>query len=123
MSGSVEVTDHRPQRSVTITRTVNNPVISEDPTANIVVVNDAHVNSVLYNDKINNLTFVNTPGYVFDQLSPSVEWVVPHNLSFKPNVTVINGSGEVVHGEVQYTGAQEITIRFTSPFTGQVYLS
>jgi hypothetical protein len=123
MSGSIEVTDHRPQKSITVTRTVNNPVVSEDPTANIVVVEDAQVNTVLYNDKINQSTFVNIPGYVFDQLSPSLEWVIPHNLSFKPNVTVINGSGEVVHGEVQYTGAQEITIRFTSPFTGQVYLS
>lgn len=123
MSGSIEITNHRPQKSLTITRTVNNPVVSEDPTANIVVVDDAHVNTVIYNDKINNMTFVNVPGYVYDQLSPSTTWVVTHNLSFKPNVTVINGSGEVVHGEVQYTGAQQITIRFTAPFTGQVYLS
>lgn len=123
MTGSIEVRDHRPYKSVTVTKTVNNPVVSEDPTANIVIVDDAVVNNVLYSDKINNLTFVNTPGYIFDQLSPSSTWVVLHNLSFKPSVTVLNGSGEVVHGEVQYTGAQEITIRFTAPFTGQVYLS
>lgn len=123
MSGSIEISNHRPQKSLTITKTVKTPVVSEDPTANIVVVEDAVVNTVLYNDKINSMTFVNVPGYVYDQLAPSAEWVIPHNLTFKPSVTVINGSGEVVHGEVQYTGAQEITVRFTVPFSGQVYLS
>lgn len=123
MTGSIEITNHRPAKSVTITKVVNNPVVSEDPTANQVIVDDAVVNTVVYSDKINNLTFLNKPGYIHDQLSPSDTWVVPHNLSFLPNVSVVNSSGELVHGEVRYTSPNVITIYFTSAFTGKVYLS
>lgn len=123
MTGSIEITNRRPSKTVTITETVNNPVVSEDPTANQVIVDDATINTVLYSDKINNLTFLNKPGYIHDQLSPSSTWVVPHNLSFLPNVAVVNESGELVHGDVRYTNPNLITIYFTSAFTGKVYLS
>lgn len=100
---SVEVTTRRPRGSVTVTKTINNTVVVDD--------------------RISALTVGSEQGYVHTQSSVSDVWVINHNLGFKPAVTVLNNSGEVVHGEVQYTGEQQVTVRFTAPFTGKVYLS
>lgn len=100
---SVEVSTRRPRGSVTVTKTVNNTIVVDD--------------------RISALTVGSEQGYVHTQSSVSDVWVVNHNLGFKPAVTVLNNSGEVVHGEVQYTGEQQVTVRFTAPFTGKVYLS
>lgn len=102
-SSSVEVSTRRPRGSVTVTKTVNNTIVVDD--------------------RISALTVGSEQGYVHNQTSVSDVWVINHNLGFKPAVTVINNSGEVVHGEVQYTGEQQVTVRFTAPFTGKVYLS
>ena len=100
---SVEVSTRRPRGSVTVTKTVNNTIVVDD--------------------RISALTVGSEQGYVHTQSSVSDVWVVNHNLGFKPAVTVLNNSGEVVHGEVQYTGEQQVTVRFTAPFTGKGYLS
>jgi len=100
---SVEVTTRRPRGSVTVTKTVTNTVVVDD--------------------RISALTVGSEQGYVHTQSAVSDVWVINHILGFKPAVTVLNNSGEVVHGEVQYTGEQQVTVRFTAPFTGKVYLS
>jgi hypothetical protein len=88
---------------VTVTKTINNTVVVDD--------------------RITALTSGAVESYEHTQSSVSDVWVVNHTLGFNPAVTVLNNSGEVVHGEVQYTGEQQVTIRFTAPFTGKVYLS
>jgi len=105
MSGSnVEISTRRPRGSVNIAKVVKNTV----------VVDDGRLNAV----ESGSLNF-----YVHTQASPADVWVVNHNLGFKPSVTVVNNSGEVLIGEVQFTAEQQITVRFTAPFSGKVYLS
>lgn len=102
---SVEVSTRRPRGSVSVTKVVKNTVIADDGRLNAVASSDT------------------VPSYTHTQGTPSTEWVVNHNLSFKPSVTVVNNAGEVLIGEVQFTGTQQITVRFTAATSGLVYLS
>lgn len=105
MSGqSVEVGTRRPRGSVTIAKVVKNTVIADD-------------------GRLNAVESSGLSTYVHTQATPSTEWVVNYNLGYKPSVTVVNNAGEVLIGEVQFTAEQQVTVRFTAPFSGKVYLS
>lgn len=101
---SVEVSTRRPLGSVSVTKVVKNTVIADD-------------------GRLNAVESGGLSAYVHTQATPSTEWVVNHNLTFTPSVTVVNNAGEVLIGEVQFTGEQQITVRFTAATSGLVYLS
>jgi hypothetical protein len=102
-NNSIEVSSRRPRSTVTVTKVVNNTTL----------IDDHHV----------------TPGggvaqsYTHVQASPASTWIVNHNLSYNPAVSIVSSSGDLVHGDVTYSGLQEITINFSAPFSGSVYLS
>lgn len=54
--------------------------------------------------------------------SAASTWMIPHNLGFKPQVTVLDGSGNVVYGNVQHLDLNVLTISFTVPFYGTAEL-
>lgn len=60
----------------------------------------------------------------FSWTPPSAQeiWMIPHNLGFKPQVTVMDVSGEVVHGNVNYLDLNTLTVSFTVPFYGTAQL-
>ena len=100
---SIEVTTRRPRGSVTLTKTVTNTAIV-DPC------------------NVGNRGGI-AQSYTHIQDSPSSTWVVNHNLSYNPAVSIVSSSGDLVHGDVNYSGSQQITINFSAPFSGRVYLS
>lgn len=53
----------------------------------------------------------------------SASWVIAHNLGKIPSVTVIDGSGNRVHGDVDYTDLNNLTITFNTAFAGTAYLN
>lgn len=58
------------------------------------------------------------------QTVPATTWVIVHNLSFRPNVTVVDSSGgQVVPGTVAYTNSTTVTLTFSSALGGEAYLS
>ena len=62
-----------------------------------------------------------TPGarYVHTQASTSTIWTVPHNLGFRPVVTVLTvGGQEVLGGEVLHLSANTLNITFDVAFAG-----
>ena len=61
--------------------------------------------------------------YVYDALSPSEVWVVQHNLGWYPSVTVIDSGGTVIVPDVRYNDTNTITLTFSSPTSGKVFLS
>jgi hypothetical protein len=70
--------------------------------------------------------FLNTLGasyYRYIQGSPSSFWDVHHTLARYPNVTVVDSAGSVVEGDIAYVSPAELTIEFSSPFSGEAYLS
>lgn len=61
--------------------------------------------------------------YTFTQLSPTPTWIVPHNLNKFPAVTIIDTDGDIVIGDVQFVSLNELTISFTIPVAGKVYIN
>jgi len=94
----------RPRGTVTVTKVVKNTVVVD-------------------HGRLNAVDTAGSSTYVHNQASPASEWVVNHPLNYRPSVTVVNNSEEVLIGEVQFTGSNQITVRFTAPFSGKVYLS
>jgi hypothetical protein len=68
---------------------------------------------------------INQPvlAYHHTQNTSSNTWTITHNLGFYPNVTVADSGGSLVEGEITYSSVNALTIRFTSAFSGQAYLS
>lgn len=99
-NNSVEVTSRRPRSTVTVTKTL--------------------INTAIVDEK--NVAFP-AQSYVYTQSNPASTWIVNHNLSYNPAVSIVSSSGDLVHGDVNYSGAQQITINFSAPFSGRVYLS
>lgn len=61
--------------------------------------------------------------YVHSQGVTSTSWVVNHNLNFYPNVTVVDSSGTIYEGEITYTSPNQLTLTFSTGFSGTAYLS
>ena len=61
--------------------------------------------------------------FIHNQIVPMSKWIVTHNLSKYPTITVVDSGGSVVLGEIQYTDENQIIITFTSEFSGKAYLN
>jgi hypothetical protein len=61
--------------------------------------------------------------FVHDQGIPSTSWVIPHNLTKFTSVTVVNSAGSVVVGEIIFNSINQVTINFSSAFSGKVYFN
>jgi hypothetical protein len=62
-------------------------------------------------------------GYIYYQNTPSDTWTISHNLTFHPNVTVVDSGGSVVEGEISYPSPTTVLLTFRSGFSGRAYLS
>lgn len=61
--------------------------------------------------------------YIHNQSSPSTSWSITHPLGGRPSVTVVDTAGTVVIGEVTYNSNTQVTVTFTSAFSGFAYLT
>lgn len=61
--------------------------------------------------------------YVHTQASASTSWTITHNLSFYPNVTIVDSGENYVVGDVQYTNENSLLVTFAHSFAGKAYLS
>jgi hypothetical protein len=61
--------------------------------------------------------------FVFIQAVASAVWTIDHPLDFRPNVTVIDSSGEQVEGDVVYVNDTTVRVTFSAAFSGTAYLS
>lgn len=90
-------------------------------TAGVTQVSVPALNQVL--TEVNIGVPVSTMAYHHAQNTPSNSWIVRHNLGFYPNVTTVDSTGTIVEGEIAYHSVYEITVNFSSPFSGHAYLS
>lgn len=60
---------------------------------------------------------------VFPQLMPSSKWVIQHNLSRYPSVSIVDSAGSLVLGDVTYISDNELCVEFKAPFSGTCYLN
>lgn len=64
-----------------------------------------------------------TGTFVYEQVQPSTEWVITHNLHKSPSVTIVDSAGTVVMGAIQYISKDQIVVTFTAGFAGSAYLN
>jgi hypothetical protein len=58
------------------------------------------------------------------QSTAATTWSITHNLSFRPNVSVVDSTGrEVWPGAVDYPSATAVTLTFSAAVGGEAYLS
>ena len=62
-------------------------------------------------------------GYIYYQNTPSDTWTISHNLTFHPNVTVVDSGGSIVEGEISYPNPATVLLTFAAAFSGNAYLS
>jgi len=61
--------------------------------------------------------------YVHTQGVALTTWTINHNLNYYPNISVVDSSGSVVIGDVQYISLNTISVTFSGAFSGSAYLS
>lgn len=61
--------------------------------------------------------------FEYNQETASATWVIEHNLEKFPSVTVLDSAGNIVLGEISFDSNNQITITFSSPFSGVAYLN
>ena len=61
--------------------------------------------------------------YYHSQIAVSTTWVVVHNLGYRPNITTFNSANTQVEGEVVHDSVNQMTISFTSAFSGYAVAS
>lgn len=59
--------------------------------------------------------------YIHEQISPASQWSVVHNLGKRPSVSVVDSSGRVVFGEINYIDNNTLMIKFKYQFAGKAY--
>lgn len=61
--------------------------------------------------------------YVHNQVSSSATWTITHGLGKYPSVTVQDGSGNNLLGQITYTDLNNITVTFNTAFSGVAYIN
>ena len=61
--------------------------------------------------------------FVYTQGAPASTWNVNHNLNKFPSVSVVDSANNDVIGDVQYVDVNNLTITFSSSFSGKAYLN
>lgn len=60
---------------------------------------------------------------VYTQSTPSDVWEITHNLDKYPSVSVVDSAKSTVYGNIDYINANELTITFSAPFSGQAFMN
>jgi len=63
------------------------------------------------------------PTYIYTQSTPSVTWVVNHNLNAYPSVTCVDTLNSQIVGALEYTNVNQLIITFSAPTDGKAYLN
>lgn len=61
--------------------------------------------------------------YTHTQATAQLTWTIEHNLGKRPSVTVVDGSDNVVIGDIKYIDDNKITITFSAESSGKAYLN
>lgn len=57
------------------------------------------------------------------QSTPAAVWSVTHGLSRYPTVVVLDSTGSLVDGDVDYIDADNITLTFSGAFSGKAFFN
>lgn len=60
---------------------------------------------------------------VHEQIEPAQTWTIAHNLNKYPAITIVDDSGEITMGDISYVDENNVTITFSAPISGRVFLN
>jgi hypothetical protein len=75
-----------------------------------------------------NTQWVNASGagdihYEYDQSIAAATWNINHSLGKFPSVSIVDTSGDLVRGQINYIDNNSLTITFSAAFAGKAYLN
>jgi hypothetical protein len=134
--GSIDVNTVSEETSVSIdtSQDVDTVVIEQSPESLQVQLSivDTVTGVLSVNGKTGNVTIdypdintdpVNHVKYVHYQTVISNEWLIPHNLGFFPNVTVMDNENRICETDVQYLNTNSVKIVMNVGISGTAYLT
>lgn len=78
--------------------------------------------STTVQDAIDELSDRDDFQYVHSQDLPLATWVIIHSMNRYPQVSVVDSAGSEVYGDIKYDSANQLTVSFSSAFSGKAYL-
>lgn len=133
---SVDVNTVSEETNVTIDTTQNIDTVIIEPTVESLQVELAVVDNTTgvlsVNGKTGNVVIdypdissspVNQVKYVHYQSVISNEWLIPHNLGFFPNVTVMDNENRICETDVVYLNTNSVKIVMNVGISGTAYLT
>lgn len=60
--------------------------------------------------------------YIFNQATPSSVWTINHNLNGYPALTVFDSANSECVGTINYVDTNNLTLTFSTAFSGTAYL-
>ncbi len=69
------------------------------------------------------ITINNNSSYVFSQTTPSLMWVINHNMGRVPSVFAEDTDGNDINGVIEVIDSNNLRIQFSSAVAGKAYLS
>lgn len=96
----------------------NNVNVYQDTPNQVIIDQDAPNQVIVRTGAVGN-----TRRHVHAQATPAESWIITHNLGGKPSVTVVDSADTYVVGEVTYNSTSQVTVAFTTPFSGYAYLT
>lgn len=77
----------------------------------------------LANQVSNIVVTANDANYVHTQTIATNTWIVSHPLNKYASITVVDSNGYIIGGDVHYDSLSQITVSFTSIFSGKAFLN
>jgi hypothetical protein len=59
-----------------------------------------------------------TQTYLHTQSAPSAEWIVNHNLGFKPDVTLLDSGSQVFQADIVHISVNQLRVIMATPTAG-----
>lgn len=101
--------------------------------SNKVVIQDVRPNVVTVTESVTKVATIAQQGppgppgvdksYVHEQHTPDTTWVIHHNLSKFPSVTVVDSGGTNVVGNIVYDTVNTVTLTFSAAFSGKAFFN
>lgn len=82
---------------------------------------EGKINDLL--EKTNEFSKIVDKNYMHEQMQASNVWVVHHNLNKYPSVSIIDSGNNEIYGEVRYLDKNNITLKFSVPFSGKAFFN
>lgn len=89
------------------------------------LINMPSINDVVLkgNKTTSEIGIISDRTFVYVQSTATAVWNIAHNMNKYPTVTVKDGEGNIVIGELDYTDINNIKMTFSTPISGTAYLN